>query len=83
MDITDTNSKVLNNYHLCALKMLGNIYLTPTGQDFIGETSQSEQIIDFCTFSFDSCNPKAVFTAAVVLFNHVVTYKKDRKQIHN
>ena len=30
-----------------------------------------------------SCNPKTVFTAAVVLFNHVLTYKGEIKALTN
>lgn len=30
-----------------------------------------------------SSNPKTVFTAAVVLFNHVLTYKRDLSKINN
>ena len=30
-----------------------------------------------------SSNPNTVFTAAVVLFNHVLTYKRDLSKINN
>ena len=32
-------------------------------------------------FSFDSINPKVVFTSAVVLFNHLLCYKRDKKDL--
>jgi hypothetical protein len=35
-------------------------------------------LLNFCTFSFDSINPKVVFTAAVVFFNHLLCFKGDR-----
>lgn len=41
----------------------------------------SSSIINFCTFSFDSINPKVVFTAAIVLFNHILCYKRDKSLI--
>jgi len=41
------------------------------------EDHASSQILDFCSYSMSSSNPKTVFTAAVVTFNHVLTYKRD------
>lgn len=35
MDIKDPEAKVMQNYHLISLKMLGNIYLTDSGKDFM------------------------------------------------
>ena len=35
MDIKDPEAKVMQNYHLISLKMLGNIYQTEAGKDFI------------------------------------------------
>jgi len=35
MDIRDADAKVMQNYHLICLKMLGNIYLTESGKDFL------------------------------------------------
>jgi hypothetical protein len=42
IDIKDANNKVAHNYHLVSLKMLGNIYHTQTGKEFIMETAHSE-----------------------------------------
>ena len=36
-------------------------------------------MIQFCEYSFGSINAKTVFTAAVVLFNHVLCTKVDKK----
>ena len=58
--------------------MLGNIYLTDTGKEFMQGDDASNSLINFCIFSFDSVNPKVVFTAAVVLFNHILTFKRDK-----
>lgn len=33
--------------------------------------------------SFESCNPKVVFTAAVVLFNHLLCFKRDKNLLKN
>lgn len=41
----------------------------------------STAIINFCTFSFDSINPKVVFTAAIVIFNHILCYKRNKELI--
>jgi len=82
MDIKDMSDKVMHNYHLVSLKMLGNIYQTPSGVEFIGDTQMSDSILRFCEFSLGSKNPKTVFTASVVIFNHVLTYKRDFKYIN-
>jgi len=37
VDIKDPNAKIVHNYHLVSLKMLGNIYQTSSGLDFIME----------------------------------------------
>jgi hypothetical protein len=78
MDLRDAEAKVIQNYHLICLQMLGNIYQTSSGKDFIQGDDASQSLINFCTFSFSSINPKVVFTAAVVLFNHVLCYKRDK-----
>ena len=62
--------------------MLGNIYQTNSGKDFIQMKDASSTLINFCTYSLNSINPKVVFTAAVVLFNHVLCFKRDKDQIH-
>ena len=63
--------------------MLANVYQTKVGQDFISNLEPSRSLIHFCEFSLDSCNPKVVFTAGVVLFNHVLTYKGDLATLTN
>ena len=42
----------------------------------------SSNLIQFCEYSMTSSNPKTVFTAGVVLFNHVLTYKKQFSHIN-
>jgi hypothetical protein len=74
LDIKDPADKVTQNYHLISLKMLANVYQTKIGIDFVSNVDCSRQIISFCEYSFDSCSPKAVFTAGVVLFNHLLSY---------
>ena len=63
--------------------MLGNVYQTQTGIEFISEADQSAQVIQFCEYSFGHVNPKVVYTAGVVLFNHMVTYKRDLSRIND
>lgn len=82
VDIKDASNKVIHNYHLVALKMLGNIYQTQSGRDFVGQTENSNQVIQFCQYSFGSANPRTVFAAAVLLFSHVLTYKGDFRDIN-
>ena len=82
MDIKDPNNKVIHNYHLVCLKMLGNIFQTQTGLDFIMEKEPATQLIQFCEYSLQSKNPKTVFRAAVVVFNLVLTYKRDFASIN-
>lgn len=61
--------------------MLGNIYQTQSGKDFMQGEEASNTLMNFCIFSMDSVNPKVVYTAALVLFNHILTYKRDRSFI--
>jgi len=42
LDTKDASNKVLHNYHLVSLKMLGNIYQTTSGLEFISESHTSE-----------------------------------------
>lgn len=42
----------------------------------------SSALINFCIYSFDSVNPKVVFTAAIVLFNLVLCYKRDKNILY-
>jgi len=83
IDIKDPESKVMQNYHLGALRMLANIYQTDSGKDYMQGEDASNALINFCTFSLDSVNPKVVFTAAVVIFNHVLCFKRDRAILKN
>jgi len=78
MDVKDPEAKVIQNYHLICLKMLGNVYQTSPGKEFMQGEEASEGLIKFCTYSFLSINPKVVFTAAIVLFNQVLCFKRDK-----
>lgn len=82
IDIKDASNKVMGNYHLISLKMIGNVYQTNTGMEFISDQEQSAQVIQFCEYSFGHVNPKVVYTAGVVLFNHLVTYKREMAPIN-
>ena len=42
----------------------------------------SSQILQFCEYSLQSKSPKTVATAGIVVFNHVLTYKRDMKTIN-
>ena len=61
--------------------MLANIYQTDSGKDFMQGEDASNALLNFCCFSMDSVNPKVVFTAAVVIFNHVLCFKRDKSLI--
>lgn len=78
IDIKDPDAKIMQNYHLGALRMLANIFQTDTGRDFLQGEEASNGLMNFCTFSFDSVNPKVVFTSAVVMFNHILCFKRDK-----
>jgi hypothetical protein len=82
MDLKDAEAKVIQNYHLICLQMLGNIYQTNSGKDYIQMNDPSSTLINFCTYSLNSINPKVVFTAAVVLFNHVLCYKREKDLLY-
>lgn len=63
--------------------MLGNIYQTESGKEFMQGEEVSSSLSNFCIYSFDSCNPKVVFTAAVVLFNHILCFKREKSLLFN
>lgn len=45
---------------------------------------KSIALVEFCTVSFNSCNPKVVATASMVLFNHLLCYQSpDRSNIES
>ena len=44
-DQNDPENKVMHNYHLVSLKMLGNLYQSQSGLDFVQDTEISKQII--------------------------------------
>ena len=46
------------------------------------DSEPSSSLIQFCEYSMTSKSPKTVFTAAVVLFNHVLTFKKGYNHIN-
>lgn len=82
LDIKDSDARIMQNYHLVCLKMLSNMYLTESGKDFMQGQDASRILIDFCTFSLDSVNPKVVFHAAVLLFNQVLCFKREKSLIN-
>lgn len=82
IDIKDAEAKVMHNYHLGSLRMLGNIYLTDSGKDFMQGEEASNSLMNFCSYSFGSVNPKVVFTSAIVLFNHVLCFKRDKSLLN-
>lgn len=45
------------------------------------EKDNTQSLINFCVFSFDSVNPRVVFTAAVVLFNTILCYKGNKSTL--
>jgi hypothetical protein len=41
---------------------------------------KGEDLIEFCSKSFLSCNEKVVYHAALVLFNYILCYENDNKK---
>lgn len=68
----------MQNYHLVCLKMLANIFLTDQGKEFMQNTDACTQLTNFCTLSFTSINPKVIFTAAILLFNVYLCYRREK-----
>ncbi len=62
--------------------MLANIYHTDSGKDFMQREDASAAIVNFCNFSFSSVNPKVVFTAAILLINHILCFKLDKSLLN-
>jgi len=77
LDIEDPNDRELHNYHLISLRMCGNLYATSTGANYAMLNGPSKAILQFLKNSLSSAYSKVVFTAAIVLFNHVMIYRRD------
>ena len=77
LDIEDPNDRELHNYHLISLRMCGNLYATKTGANYAMVNGPSKTILQFLKNSLSSAYSKVVFTAAIVLFNHVMLYRRD------
>ena len=70
----------MQNYHLVSLKMLANIFATPKGRASMQDPKKANALIEFCTKSFGSYNPKVVSLAAIVLFNYLLAFEKESKK---
>ena len=77
LNIQDPKERELHNYHLISLRMSANFYATNTGANYAMLNGPSKNILQFLKNSFSSAHPKVVFTAAIVLFNHVMLYRRD------
>ena len=77
LDIEDPNNRELHNYHLISLRMAGNLYATNIGANYAMLNGPSKNILQFLKNSLSSAHSKVVFTAAIVLFNHVMLYRRD------
>jgi hypothetical protein len=83
MDLKDAEAKIFQNYHLICLKMLCNIYQSNSGKDYMQGDEASAGLINFCTNSFNSVNPKVVFHAAVLLFNHILCFRREKQLLES
>ena len=41
---------------------------------------KGNELLEFCTKSFSSCNEKVVYHAALVMFNYMLCYESDNKR---
>lgn len=78
-DLKDPEAKVIQNYHLASLKFLANIFQTEQGKRAMQNIEKGNELIEFCTKSFLSCNEKIVYHAAMVLFNYILCFDNDNK----
>lgn len=76
----DTEARLMQNYHQMSLKMLANIFTTPKGRASMTDPDKRGSLIEFCTKSFSSCNPKVVSHAAIVLFNYLLAFESESKK---
>ena len=76
----DTEGRLIQNYHQMSLKMLANIFTTPKGRATMHDPEKRGSLINFCTMSFSSCNPKVVSHAAIVLFNYLLAFESESKK---
>ena len=63
-----------------SLKMLANLFHTAQGRSAMQDLDRGKALIEFCSMSFASCNPKVVFYAAIVLFDYLLCFEKDTKK---
>ena len=70
----------MQNYRLMSLKMLANIFTTPKGRASMQDADKRGSLIEFCTKSFGSCNPKVVSQAGIVLFNYLLAFESESKK---
>ena len=77
----DQEARLIQNYHQMSLKMLANIFTTPKGRAAMHDPEKRDNLIDFCTKSFSSCNPKVVSHAAIVLFNYLLAFESESKKL--
>lgn len=80
-DLKDAEAKTIQNYHLGCLKMLGNIFLTDVGKEYMMQEEKTRELIKFVEASIKSVNLKVVFHSAMVLFSSFLCFKKDKKLI--
>ena len=79
-NMQDTEARLMQNYHQMSLKMLANIFTTPKGRAAMYDPEKRGSLIEFCTKSFSSCNPKVVSHAAIVLFNYLLAFESESKK---
>ena len=73
IDLDKPDDKELQKYHMQVLKVLVNAFQTSSGQKIILEdASKGSAVIQFCTKSFKSADPKVVQCAAVLLFDYML-----------
>ena len=79
-DLKDKEARVVQNYHLASMKFLANIFQTSEGKQIMQNLEKGEDLIEFCSKSFLSCNEKVVYHAALVLFNYILCFENDNKK---
>ena len=70
----------MQNYHQMSLKLLANVFATPKGRASMSDPERAKSLIEFCTKSFNSCNHKVAFHAAIVLFNYLLAFESLNKR---
>ena len=61
--------------------MLGNLYATEFGVNYMKKATPARKVIKFCIFCLKSMRDNIVGTAAKIIYNHLIKVKDDLEEV--